>query len=174
MTRDLRTRAALIADDSLQGLDFADAYSDLADEWMRELLGPEPGVAVIAAGALGRRELAPASDLDLVLIHDGRRDAGEIADRIWYPIWDARIALDHSVRTPKEAVTLADTDLKVVLGLLDGRPIAGDDALAEPVLAGVRERWVVARAEAARRSCRRSATSATRRTATSRTCSSPT
>src|SRR3954452_1785938 len=135
-------RAALIADDSLQGLEFAVAYSALADEWVRELLGSEPGVAVIAAGALGRRELAPGSDLDLVLVHDGRRDAAEIAQRIWYPIWDARISLDHSVRTPKEAVALSETDLKVVLGLLDGRPVAGDEALGQQVLLAVRERWI--------------------------------
>ena len=135
-------RAALIADDSLQGLGFGAAYSALADEWVRELLGPESGVAVIAAGALGRRELAPASDLDLVLVHDGRRDAAEVAQRIWYPIWDARIALDHSVRTPKEVTAIAETDLKVVLGLLDGRPIAGDESLAERVITSVRERWI--------------------------------
>ncbi len=82
------------------------------------------------------------SDLDLVLIHDGRRDVGEIADRIWYPVWDAGIALDHSVRSPKEAVAIAGDDLKVVLSLLDGRPVAGDLELGARVLAKVRDRWV--------------------------------
>ncbi len=47
------------------------------------------------------------------------------ADRLWYPIWDAGIALDHSVRTPKEAVAVAGDDLKVVLSLLDGRTDRG-------------------------------------------------
>jgi [protein-PII] uridylyltransferase len=135
-------RAALFADDALQGRAFASAYSDLVDQWLRELLGDEPKVVVIAGGALGRRDLAPASDLDLVLVHDGRRDYAEVAERLWYPIWDAGVALDHSVRTPKEAVAVASDDLKVVLSLLDGRPVAGDLALGASVLERVRERWV--------------------------------
>ena len=66
------------------------------------LLGDEPGVVLITVGAYGRRELCPASDLDLVLIHDGPhgRDMSTLADRLWYPIWDSGFRLDHSVRTP--------------------------------------------------------------------------
>lgn len=135
-------RAALIGDGSLHGAAFAAVYSDLVDQWIEELLGDEPRVCVVAGGALGRRELAPASDLDLVLVHDGRGDFAEVAQRLWYPIWDAGIALDHSVRSPKEAITVAGDDLKVVLSLLDGRPIAGDRDLGARVLVNVRERWV--------------------------------
>ncbi len=135
-------RAALIADAGLRGPEFGVVYSALVDEWVTTLLGDEPNVVVVAGGALGRRELAPFSDLDLVLIHDGRRDFREIADRLWYPVWDAGIALDHSVRTPKEAVAVAGDDLKVVLSLLDGRPVAGDAELGLRTLASVRERWV--------------------------------
>jgi [protein-PII] uridylyltransferase len=135
-------RAALIEDAALRGPEFAAAYSDLVDAWIRTLLGDEPNVVVIAGGALGRRDLAPASDLDLVLIHDGRRDFAEVAERLWYPIWDAGLALDHSVRTPKEAVAVAGDDLKVVLSLLDGRPVAGDFELGLRTQAAVRARWV--------------------------------
>lgn len=135
-------RQELVADESLHGVAFSTAYSDLVDEWIRQLLGEEERVVVIAGGALGRRDLAPASDLDLVLVHDGRKDVAAVADRLWYPIWDAGIALDHSVRTPREAVAVAGDDLKVVLSLLDGRPIAGDPELGTRVLATVRERWV--------------------------------
>ncbi len=117
-------------------------YSDLVDQWIGDLLGDEPEVVVVAGGALGRRELAPGSDLDLLLLHDGRRDCSEVAERLWYPIWDAGIALDHSVRSPKEAVAVADDDLRVVLSLLDGRPVVGDLDLGARVLATVRERWV--------------------------------
>lgn len=135
-------RAALVADDAQRGPGFGVAYSTLVDEWVQSLLGDEAKVVVIAGGALGRRELAPFSDLDLVLIHDGRRDFGEVTERLWYPIWDARISLDHSVRSPKEAVAVAGSDLKVVLSLLDGRPVAGDLELGARVLASVHERWI--------------------------------
>ncbi len=135
-------RAALVGDETRRGPELGVALSALFDEWIGQLLGDEPGVVVVAGGALGRRELAPASDVDLVLIHDGRRDVAPVAKRLWYPIWDAGIALDHSVRSPKEAIAVAGSDLKVVLSLLDGRPVAGDVGLGGRVLAVVRERWI--------------------------------
>jgi [protein-PII] uridylyltransferase len=135
-------RRALVADDALGGREFGIAYTALVDEWITGLLGDEPGIAIVGGGALGRRELTPGSDLDLVLVHDHRRDVAQVAERVWYPIWDVGIALDHSVRTPKEAVVVAGDDLKVVLSLLDGRVIAGDAALGQSVLSEVRRRWV--------------------------------
>ncbi|MGH9181514.1 MAG: hypothetical protein ACRDY5_07360, partial [Acidimicrobiales bacterium] len=71
------------------------------DRWLAGLLGPEDGVALVAVGGLGRRELCPGSDLDLVLVHRDRRDMRAVAERLWYPIWDAGLGLDHSVRTVK-------------------------------------------------------------------------
>jgi [protein-PII] uridylyltransferase len=135
-------RTALVDDGELRGPDFCRAYSALVDAWIRDVLGDEPKVAVIGGGALGRQQLAPGSDLDLMLLNDGRKDFADVADRLWYPIWDAGVALDHSVRTPKEAVAVAGQDLKVVLSLLDGRVIAGDAALGDRLLTDVRERWI--------------------------------
>ena len=99
------------------------------------------GLVVLAAGSYGRRELCPGSDLDVVLVHRGRRDVEEIARRIWYPIWDAGIDLDHSVRTVGEALDTADRDLKTMLGLLDARFVAGDADLGADMVRRARERW---------------------------------
>ena len=105
---------------------------------------PTPsGVALVAVGSLGRREPSPYSDLDLVLLHDGRSGAvAELADSIWYPIWDSGVGLDHSVRTPDQAIDVARDDLKALLGLLDLRHVAGDER-ARPArcAAGVLELW---------------------------------
>ena len=62
------------------------------------------GVALVAVGGLGRRELPPHGDLDLVLVHDGRPEVAALADALWYPVWDAGLRLDHSVRSVAEAV----------------------------------------------------------------------
>jgi [protein-PII] uridylyltransferase len=98
-------------------------------------------MALLAVGGLGRRELLPGSDLDLVLVHDKRKDARGVAERIWYPIWDDNCNLDHSVRTPKEVLSAAEGDLKVALGLLDARLVVGDEKLAADVLARVNRLW---------------------------------
>ncbi|HUB69036.1 MAG TPA: [protein-PII] uridylyltransferase [Acidimicrobiales bacterium] len=93
------------------------------------------GAALVAVGSLGRADLAPGSDLDLVIVHAGRPDIAEVADRIWYPIWDDPMPLDHSVRTLAQVGQAAEADLRVALGLLDARFVAGDASLAEGMVA---------------------------------------
>ncbi|MFD9264136.1 [protein-PII] uridylyltransferase, partial [Streptomyces sp. NPDC059538] len=119
------------------------ALAGLTDTWLNALFATavrETGVrgaTLVAVGGYGRAELSPRSDLDLLLLHDGRaepRALSALADRVWYPVWDLGVALDHSVRTPAEARRTAGEDLKVHLGLLDARTVAGDAGL----LAGLR------------------------------------
>ena len=120
------------------------ALVDLHDFWLSshaQAIGLTERASLVAVGALGRRELAPWSDLDLVLLHDGRRDVERLAEQMWYPLWDAGIGLDHSVRTPGQAVQVAATDLRAALGLLEARHIAGDQALSDTVRGAVRQAW---------------------------------
>jgi [protein-PII] uridylyltransferase len=91
--------------------------------------GPDVGVALVAVGGYGRSELAPHSDLDVVLVHDDGVELGELAGTIWYPLWDSGAKLDHSVRSIIEMIEAADADLRVALGLLDLRHLAGDPNL---------------------------------------------
>jgi len=111
------------------------------DRWLAELLGAEPGVALVAVGGYGRREMLPRSDLDVLLLNGGRDDIAGIADRIWYPVWDSGAELDHAVRTVPQARRVARTDLKVALGLLSARHVAGDPDLTERLRAGALEDW---------------------------------
>ena len=113
------------------------------DAWLASLLkvDAEGGVALVAVGGLGRRECAPYGDVDLVLLHSGRPDIAALADAIWYPVWDARVGLDHSVRTVDEAVAVARDDVKVALGLLDLRYLAGDRGLADNLRAAASQQW---------------------------------
>jgi [protein-PII] uridylyltransferase len=111
------------------------------DAWLARLLPAGADVALVAVGGLGRRECAPYSDLDLVLVHTGRADVDELAVRIWYPVWDAGFALDHSVRTLDEALAVAADDVKSALGLLDARYLAGDAALAATLHERVVSGW---------------------------------
>lgn len=123
------------------------ALAELTDEWLTGLFtaGAEGtrGVSLVAVGGYGRGELSPRSDLDLLLLHDGAPAAGiaALADRIWYPVWDLGLALDHSVRTPAEARKAAGDDLKVQLGLLDARHLAGDLGLTAALRTSVLADW---------------------------------
>jgi [protein-PII] uridylyltransferase len=108
--------------------------------------GPPPstgtdGVALVAVGSLGRRELPPYGDLDLVLVHEGRPEIAAVADALWYPVWDAGVRLDHSVRSIPEAVSVASTDVKAGLGLLDARLVAGDADLAARLRTATLASW---------------------------------
>src|SRR5690348_3073813 len=83
--------------------------------------------------------MLPRSDLDVLLLNGGRDDIAGIADRIWYPVSGAE--LDHAVRTVPQARRVARTDLKVALGLLSARHVAGDPDLTERLRAGALEDW---------------------------------
>ncbi|MCU7723678.1 [protein-PII] uridylyltransferase [Actinoplanes sp. KI2] len=123
----------------------AAARSDRAaalDAWLNAIFpGHLPGVSLLAVGGLGRRDCAPYSDLDLVLLHNGTAGIDRIASALWYPIWDARLGLDHSVRTLPEALSIAHDDVKVALGLLDARHVAGDPALSGELIAAASDQW---------------------------------
>ncbi|MFJ4787026.1 [protein-PII] uridylyltransferase [Streptomyces sp. NPDC088794] len=123
------------------------ALAELTDDWLSGLFTAGAtdlrGVSLVAVGGYGRGELSPRSDLDLLLLHDGS-DSGAVAalaDRIWYPVWDLGLALDHSVRTPAEARKTAGEDLKVQLGLLDARHLAGDLGLTAALRTSVLADW---------------------------------
>ena len=90
---------------------------------------PKTGIALVAVGGYGRRELAPYSDLDVVLVHEDCVDVGEVASAVWYPLWDQGAVIDHSVRALSEVTDAAKDDVRVALGLLDARHLAGDPTL---------------------------------------------
>ncbi|MEU1757274.1 [protein-PII] uridylyltransferase [Micromonospora matsumotoense] len=111
------------------------------DRWLHGLLPGREGIALIAVGGLGRRQCAPYGDLDLVLLHAGVAGVDELAASLWYPIWDAGVRLDHSVRTLAEALSVAQDDVKVALALLDARFVAGDRALADTLTRTATDHW---------------------------------
>ncbi|OON76384.1 [protein-PII] uridylyltransferase [Streptomyces tsukubensis] len=123
------------------------ALAKLTDDWLgglfRAAKGDLRGVALVAVGGYGRGELSPRSDLDLLLLHSGgdSKAVAALADHLWYPVWDLGIALDHSVRTVGEARRTAGEDLKVQLGLLDARHIAGDLGMTTGLRSAVLADW---------------------------------
>ncbi|MDR7381552.1 HD domain-containing protein [Promicromonospora iranensis] len=110
------------------------------------------GIALAAVGSLARDELGPLSDLDLVLVHDGRTHGAEelqrVAERLWYPLWDSGVDLDHAVRSLNQCRQVAASDLPAVIGWLSVRAVAGDPAVVHRAASVVLKDW---RAAARRR-----------------------
>lgn len=137
------------------------ALTELSLTWLRELWTaattghPAPidvgsGVALACTGSLARGDGGPLSDLDLVLLHDGRSgiDLDELATRLWYPVWDSGVGLDHAVRTPAQCRQVAGGDLAVAAAVLDLAPVAGEETLVAATRHQLAEDW---RAQSRRR-----------------------
>ena len=112
------------------------AISDLYDGAIRARFdearaGVAAPVALVATGGWARRELAPYSDIDFLLLHDGdERAAKQICDRLLYPLWDEKLAIGHAIREARATARLARDDLATATALLDARHIAGDRRLS--------------------------------------------
>jgi [protein-PII] uridylyltransferase len=101
-------------------------------------------VSLAAVGGYGRGELSPASDLDLLILHNGSEKPGVISEFVnafLYPLWDQGRAIDHAVRTRSETREIANEDIRVALGLLDLRHVAGESELSNQVSSDALENW---------------------------------
>jgi [protein-PII] uridylyltransferase len=136
--------SAVLSDSSLVGTGLSRAYTAEIDAWLQSVVagvGEVQGVALAAVGGYGRGDLSLGSDLDLLLIHNDSGHVAEVAERIWYPIWDTGMKLGHAVRTIDEALGLAATDLDTATSLLDIRHIGGEERFVTELAAKSRVLW---------------------------------
>jgi [protein-PII] uridylyltransferase len=146
-TRLREARAALLADTTRRGRAWGEALAAEIDRALIDVFATfsaNDNVAVVALGSYGRREMCPGSDVDVLLVHSfkGRsatETVREMAERLWYPLWDAGFVTGHGARTVKESVALADSDLDALTALLDVRVVAGDAALANKLQSAARD-----------------------------------
>ncbi len=114
-----------------------EVVTQLYRQLISEDAGGPQGLAVVAVGGYGRRELFPHSDVDLVfLVKNGRHSeqtpAGPFRDAIATlarTLWDLRFRVGHSVRTLAECGQLQRDNLELSVSLLDGRCLCGDQQL---------------------------------------------
>ena len=151
--RDLRRQrlelAASLAGPGFDGVARRRAVADLVVQRLAELWESATadldttGIALGAVGSIGRGDAAPISDLDLLLVHEGRgRSPDELqrlAERLWYPIWDAGLDLDHSVRSLAQCRQVASKDLPAAVGLLELRHVAGDPVVVARAMSALLE-----------------------------------
>ena len=142
----LAARDRLLADSTLHGRAWCESWTAEIDHWLVDLyggvFGDTSGVCLLAVGGTGRREMAPRSDIDVMVVHRGsaKRIESGLAD-LWYPIWDTGIHLGHAVRAANQKLLVGSDQLDTATTLLAGRWIAGDRQLATEVLDAASRAW---------------------------------
>lgn len=136
----------LLVNPELKGCDYVKAHAAEAKQWFGDLfsdaVGDSEGLCLVAMGGLGRGELWPQSDIDLILLHDGKRSGiGELAEKIWYPAWDRGLKLGHGVFTIEEAIELAGHELDQATSLLYTSLLGGDHSLMDRLDERVQGLW---------------------------------
>ena len=103
----------------------------------------EKQIALAAVGGFGRGELSPGSDLDILFIHTGLAEStlSAFVKAMLNPLWSVGRQVDYSVRTRAETKSVARGDIKVIMGLLDLRHLAGNIYLTESLSAQSQKQW---------------------------------
>jgi [protein-PII] uridylyltransferase len=119
-------------------------------------------VTLVAHGGYGRRDVAPFSDVDLMLLyHPGAGgQVHHLARRLVQDVSDVGVDLGFSLRTPQEACQLAARDPIIFTALVESRWLAGSVPLMDRFLArfrrlGRRHRSLVRSITASRQAERR-------------------
>ncbi|MFC1579971.1 [protein-PII] uridylyltransferase [Thermodesulfobacteriota bacterium] len=136
----LESREALVKGglDQGSGLSATRRYTKLMDRFVRGLFyagGSRQKVkeiqtgrlVVCALGSYGRRELCLESDVDLLVIHQGKlsTQSRQIITQTLYPLWDAKLEVGHSVLTVQECIRIALEDFRFLTALMDARYLLG-------------------------------------------------
>jgi [protein-PII] uridylyltransferase len=139
-------RAALLTDSALRGRAYGQSLAAAIDDGLRSVAAAgavPPRVALVALGSYARGELCPGSDVDVLVLYDGRgkhRDSvRRFAERCWYLLWDAGFVTGHGLRTVKESLALAGDDLDALTSFLDARHVFGDAGVTDTLVAKGRE-----------------------------------
>ncbi|ACD82822.1 [protein-PII] uridylyltransferase [Candidatus Methylacidiphilum infernorum] len=95
----------------------------------------DPSVALLAVGGFGRKELSPASDIDLFFLYDPQQESEEcifaLIHQILYFLWDIGLDVGHSTHQLEEIIASANKDLQTKTALLDADLVCGSKVLWE-------------------------------------------
>jgi [protein-PII] uridylyltransferase len=93
-------------------------------------------VALVGLGGTGRGEMAPYSDLDLMLLTTKAATAEQerATEAMLHILWDLKLKVGHSIRSMPQLMTLAKQDMTIRTALLESRWIWGSEALFDAAI----------------------------------------
>lgn len=88
-------------------------------------------VALVAHGGYGRADIAPFSDVDLMLLHSGIKENSltPLVRKFTNAIYDAGLQLGCTVRTIPQACEAARNDATILTALAESRLLSGEETL---------------------------------------------
>lgn len=88
-------------------------------------------ISLVLLGGCGRRDVAPFSDVDLMVLYQGSLtdDIVEFSRRISQDIVDSGFQLGYSLRTPRDACSMSLKDAYIFSSLTEARLLAGNEEL---------------------------------------------
>ena len=102
----------------------------------RVLDAPVGGIALVGLGGTGRGEMAPGSDLDLMVLTAKAPgpEQEQAAEAILHLLWDLKIKVGHSIRSTSQLIALAKKDMTVRTAFLEARWLWGDSAIFDEAM----------------------------------------
>ena len=93
--------------------------------------------AIVALGGYGRQELSPQSDIDVMFLYKGRREAeraAKLSEAILYALWDVGFNVGHSVRSMAECLSVVKEDIVSRNSLIEARLLWGSQELFDDLV----------------------------------------
>lgn len=103
----------------------------LAELDPNERSGLAGATALVPHGGYGRRDMAPHSDVDLMILHDSNAGGllAPLAQRLMRDLFDVGLTVGQSVRTVSQACNLAREDATILTSLAESRHLVGNEEL---------------------------------------------
>ena len=117
------------------------AARSAAVDTLIQTLGAEvrtmPGVALLAVGGYGRRQLFPYSDIDLMFLLDAKipeKTIKEVIRSLNQALWDCGLRVSPMTRTLAECERFDPENVEFTLSLFDARLVVGDAELVAKLI----------------------------------------
>ncbi len=132
--KEIKSRMAQAAPTHFSPKELLRQHSDIIDGIVRKAfqkaqsIVSSPSVCLVAVGGYGRSELAPYSDVDLLLLYSTSQkpDLPSLIEKTLYPLWDLGLDVSCSSRSIAECLKMAQSDPYIKTGLIDSRYLDGE------------------------------------------------